>query len=170
MSVKAGPIPEGGLLNTYTLKLGCYTDCFWTDVSGQVTLNDLISTFFNTPVLRLERKILGIFGSRPSTNNDVVGLASGSSDTLAIWEVEARDDNQLLLAVGNGPIRTWLMASQAGTNENVSRIYFGSAVLPMAFSPSGEPKMSRTFHMLLGFHKLYSCLLLWSTKRRLLSL
>lgn len=168
MSVKSGSIPEGAMLGTYAAKSGCYTDCFFVDVPGPVNLSDFILNFFNTPVFRLERKLLNLFGSHPSTNDDVVNLASGAGDSLAIWKVEKRNNDQLIMAVGKGPIRSWLMVSPTEINANTSRIYFGSAVLPTSFDPSGEPKMDKLLHLLLGFHKLYSRILLGSAKRRLL--
>jgi|GEM_PF-3842549 len=48
-SVKAAAIPDGGLINSYEIQAGCYTDCFVAEISQDVTLSDFILAFFNTP-------------------------------------------------------------------------------------------------------------------------
>lgn len=167
MSVETGPIPENGLLNAYARQPGCYTDCFYVDVPGTVKFSDYVHAFFNTPVFRLERKILGLFASSPSVDKDVADLASGAGDTLAMWKVEARDATQVIMAVGKSPIKTWLMSHESSASSGATRLYFGSAVQPLEHSPSGAPRIGRMFHIFLGFHKLYSRILLWSAKRNL---
>lgn len=166
LSVKAGSIPENGLLMAYADTAGCYTDCFVAEVVGPVGLADLISAFFNTPVFRLERKLLGWFAKSPSRDADVSRLASGVGDSLAMWKVEARGDDQVLMAVGKGPIRTWLMVGPVQPT-NVSRLYFGSAVLPVIDPPGGKPKIGKMFRLFLGFHMFYSRILLWAAVARL---
>jgi hypothetical protein len=165
--IKTGKIPEDGLLKPYAQRLGCYTDCFLVDVPRRVELFEYVSVFFNTPVFRLERKLLSVLAASPSDYKDVVDLANGASDTLAIWKVEARNETQLIMAVGEGPIRTWLMCQNNDIDSGTTRLYFGSAVLPTEQSTSEDPKLGRMFHITLGFHKLYSRILLGSTKRKL---
>ena len=86
---------------------------------------------------------------------------------FSIWKVEERNKNQMLMSVGNGPIRTWLMYSSSGISSGTTRLFFGSAVLPTRRDASGDHKMGRSFHILLGFHKIYSRILLWSAKQKL---
>jgi len=162
-SVKIGAVPIGGLLNAYAGQPGNYTDCFTLDIPKMVTLREFILVFFNTPVFRLERLLLGLFASRPSVREDVIDLASGASDTLAAWKVESRNKNQMLLAVGGGPIRTWLMVEQHPYNSGTSRLYFGSAVLAVEQGPNAKLKIGKMFRLMLGFHNFYSRLLLWLT-------
>jgi hypothetical protein len=45
-------------------------------------------------------------------------------------------------------------------------LYFGSAVVPLR-RKSGEPALGFTFSALLGFHKLYSRVLLSTARSRL---
>ncbi len=168
-SVKSAIIPENGLIQTYASQKDCYVDCYYTDVPKHVRLEEFIVAFFTTPVFRLERKLLGIFASRPSTDTDVKNLAQGSSDVLAFWKIELREDNQLLLAVVNSPIRSWLMIAPLADDANQTRLYFGSVVLPKINKDTGEAKMGLLFNSLLGFHKVYSKILLSLAKRRLLA-
>lgn len=167
LSVKIGPIPSNGLLNKYADRPGCHTDCFYVDVYEAIELPDYILAFFETPVFRLERKMLGIIAASPSTKNEVADLASGSGVALAIWKVEARDDTQLIMAVGKGPVRTWLMSLPIQGRSDATRLYFGSAVLPTEVNRTGEPIMGKMFSVFLGFHNLYSRILLWSAKRQI---
>ncbi|MEP2717312.1 hypothetical protein [Pseudophaeobacter sp.] len=167
MSISAGEIPNKGLLGKYALKDGCYTDCFYIDVPRTIHFVDFASAFFNSPIFRLERRVLAIFLSRPSSNREVDELASGASDRLALWKVEERDDTQMLLSVGDGPIRTWLMSQNSEAHSGTTRLFFGSAVLPLAHSSSGKPKIGWAFRASVGLHKLYSRILLWSASRNL---
>jgi hypothetical protein len=167
MSVKIGEIPENGLLNAYGLQSGCYTDCFYIDVPGSISFSTYVYAFFNTPVFKLERVLLKLFASSPSSDNDVENLASGASDGLSIWNVEERGDNQMIMSVGDGPIRTWLMCCNSDISSGTTRLYFGSAVLPTQHDAPRDHKMGRTFRILLGFHKQYSRVLLLSAKRKL---
>ena len=48
-----------------------------------------------------------------------------------------------------------------------TRLYFGSAVVPVANAGSGEDSIGFAFRALLGFHKLYSRVLLRSAAARL---
>jgi hypothetical protein len=83
-SIKSAAIPDGGLINSYAIQAGCYTDCFVAEISQDVTLSDFILAFFNTPIFRLERLLLGLFASRPSTDDDVANLTSGAGNSLAL--------------------------------------------------------------------------------------
>lgn len=166
-SVKTGEIPETGSLAKYRDHPGCYTDCFFVDVPGDISLSEYISAFFNNFPMRVERSMLTLLASKPSSIEDVQHLALGTNDKLAIWETEEREQNQLLMSVGNGPIRSWWMIAPPSNNEKHTRLFFGSAFLPRSENSSGEPKKGIIFHALLGFHKFYSRLLLWMVKRNL---
>lgn len=51
--------------------------------------------------------------------------------------------------------------------ENGTRLYFGSAVVPHRIAKDGKPSLGFFFTALLGFHKIYSILLLSSTRAKL---
>ncbi|MBL4768250.1 MAG: hypothetical protein JKY94_11125 [Rhodobacteraceae bacterium] len=165
-TVIPGSSPDSALINTYANIPGGHTDCFYVDVSNKVTLTEFILVFFNTPVFRLERLLLSISPSGRSTRQDIADLASGSGKTMAIWKVESRTDTQLIMSVGNGPIRTWLMVDSDSRESGTSRLYFGTAVLPTKTARDGQPNQSKVFHMLAGFHEYYSRLLLWMAARQ----
>jgi hypothetical protein len=75
---------------------------------------------------------------------------------------EHRTNDQLLLAAG--PTRSWLMASQAADSTT---LYFGSAVVPNRTDRNGRRAIGWIFHALLGFHQLYSRILLGCAARKL---
>lgn len=163
--VAKSDLPQSALLRRYADKPGHHTDCFRTTASGTVSIAAFIEAFFGSPVLRLERKILSLFGA-PSTDTDVTALASGEGHALAAWSVETRNDTQLLLTVFGGGIRTWLMVEPDG---NRTKLLFGSAVVPKN-TETGQPKIGRTVSLLKGFHLLYSRVVLaaarWQLNRR----
>jgi hypothetical protein len=82
--------------------------------------------------------------------------------------VEDRAANQLLMCDLAGRTRSWLMVAplQAG-GASSTRLYFGSAVVPVRDMASGQPRMGLLFKALLGFHKLYSRILLQAARSRL---
>ena len=157
-------LPDTAFLNTYEQSEGVYTDCFQTELPKGVSLEAYVNAFFNTWLFRIERVILSALARRPSTDGDIARLAAGTSNTMAAWQVETRDADQILLEVPQTPIRTWLMRKGVG---ETTQLYFGSAILPHATDRNGNPKMPFLFHALLGFHKLYARALLYLAKRAL---
>ena len=106
--------------------------------------------------------------SKPSNNGQAGQLAAGTLNSFAAWSVEARSANQLLMADFRGRTRSWLMVSSAhGNTVEDTRLYFGSAVVPVASAKSGMRTLGLVFRLLLGFHKLYSRALLFAAKSRL---
>lgn len=166
-SVRPCPIPEGALLNRY-VRAGAYADCYCTDIAGNVSHARFVEAFYTTPLFKLERLILRLAVSRPSTDAQAAQLARGAADSFAAWSVEARSDNQLLLCDLHGRTRSWLMTAplEAGA---WTRLYFGSAVVPAHDEESGETHLGPVFSGLLGFHRLYSKVLLRSARLRLQS-
>jgi hypothetical protein len=49
----------------------------------------------------------------------------------------------------------------------LGRLYFGSAVVLVTDKASGQVRMGFRFKALLGFHKLYSRILLYAARSRL---
>lgn len=167
LSIKACPLPDGALLGRYRAS-GAFTDCYMTEVGLPVTLARFVAAFYTTPVFRLERLILALALSRPSTDAEAVQLANGRTDTFSAWRVEDRRDDQLLMSDVKGRTRSWFMVSpaNAGTGPR-TRLYFGSAVLAVVNRGTGEPGMSAGFGALRGFHHYYSEVLLYSARSRL---
>lgn len=59
-------IPDDALLNNY-LKEGTYTDCYVTDIRVSVSHTQYVMAFYTTLAFKLERLILKLAVSRPST-------------------------------------------------------------------------------------------------------
>jgi hypothetical protein len=96
-------------------------------------------------------------------------LARGESETFAAWHVEGRMADQLLLCDFRGRTRSWLMtAAIPGADSMSTRLYFGSAVVPVVDPRSGRKAMGFVFRVLLGFHKIYSRVLLRAAVSRLI--
>jgi hypothetical protein len=165
--IKNSPLPKEALLRLY-LRDGHYTDCFSTDISQSVTHSQYVTAFYTTLLFKIERLILRLAVSKPSTDTDAVQLAEKQRDTFAAWNVEARDDNQLLLCDFQGRTRSWLMVEPMPTEQGPrTRLYFGSAVVRYRKSESERKSSTFEFGMLLRFHRLYSVALLYSAKKRL---
>lgn len=148
-------LPQDALLQRYRAH-GAYTDCFAIDVPGQVGHDAFVEAFYTTAVFKLERLLLALFAARPSRDTEARELASGQRQQFAAWSVEGRAPGQLLMCDYAGSTRSWLMAAPAGQG---TRLYFGSAVV--------RSRQGGVFRALLGFHKLYSRILLRAAASRL---
>jgi hypothetical protein len=157
-------LPADALLNRY-VGAGAYVDCFVTEVARSVSCEEYVQAFYTTAVFKLERWILQIAVSRPSTDAEAIQLARGERTAFAAWTVEARTPGQLLMADVGGRTRSWLMAVPSGKNS--TQLYFGSAVVPVRDPTTGQGSLGPLFSALLGFHKLYSRVLLLSARSSL---
>ena len=147
---------------------GAYADCYVTEVGRHVSHAEYVEAFYTTVLFKVERLLLAWFVSKPSTDAEAGQLAAGTLNSFAAWRVEARSANQLLLSDFQGRTRSWLMvtAGEDGAVED-TRLYFGSAVVPVASAQSGTRTLGRGFRLLLGLHKLYSRALLFAARSRL---
>lgn len=150
-------LPADALLQRYR-EQGAYTDCFALDVPGHVAHAAFVEAFYTTSVFKLERLLLALFVSRPSNDAQARELADGDRERFAAWSVEARAPGQLLMCDFAGSTRSWLMAAPTQGGEG-TRLYFGSAVV--------RSSQGGVFSALLGFHKLYSRILLRAAVSRL---
>lgn len=164
-SIQTCSLPHDALLASYR-DAGAYSDGYCTDIPGEVTLAAYVEAFYTTYVFRLERVILRWAVSRPSTDDQARQVAAGEIDAFAAWRVEARAENQLLMCDMHGRTRSWFM-TMPGV-EGGTRLYFGSAVVPATHSRTGKRSMGWIFSALLGFHKLYSRVLLRAARSRLI--
>lgn len=166
-TIKPCKLPDNALLRPY-LERGAYTDCYTTDIAASVTHAQYVRAFYTTFPFRVERWILKWAVSKPSTDADVDQLATGAAQTFAAWHVEQRSENQLLLRDFRGSTRSWLMTAPVDTGrDTATRLYFGSAVVPRKHATTGKSKLGFAFRALLGFHQLYSLVLLYSARSRL---
>lgn len=143
-------LPADALLQKYA-QSGAYTDCFSTTVTRQITLAEFVEAFYTTWLFKLERLILRVAVSRPSTDAQAQALARNQLDKFAAWYVEDRAGQQLLMCDFRDHTRSWFMVESG-------KLYFGSAVVPIE-----RP----AFRWLLGLHRLYSRALLAAARSRL---
>jgi hypothetical protein len=166
-AVHASELPADALLGKYR-KSGAYADCYAVDVSPPVSQAAYVEAFYTSAVFKIERLLLAWFLSRPATDQQAHLLANGKLDAFAAWTVEGRDARQLLLCDFQGRTRSWLMSAPVDVNGSPgTRLYFGSAVVPVVDRRTGQTTMGFVFRALLGFHKLYSRVLLRAAVARL---
>ncbi len=162
--VEADP-PAGALLHRYGGG-GGYTDCFALTIHGHVTQAAFVEAFYTTPLFKLERLVLAVLLSRPSTDLEARRLAVGESDRFAAWTVEAREADQILLCDFMGATRSWLMSVvDTAAPSPTTRLFFGSAVVPR----KGAAGLGVGFRAMVPFHRLYARALLKAAVRRLMT-
>jgi hypothetical protein len=166
-TIRACPLPSDALLNRYRAS-GAYADCYVTEVAGRISHAEFVEAFYTTVVFKLERWLLRVFASRPSTDAQAGQLARGELGSFAAWSVEGRAPDQLLLCDVSGRTRSWLMVKPSVNPDSTSTwLYFGSAVVPVRNPKTGRIGLGPVIRALLGFHKLYSRILLQAAKHRL---
>lgn len=159
--------PAGALLDLYEHQ-GAYTDCYATQVPGDVDLAAHVEAFYLGRVFKLERHLLRLLARRPSTDAEARAVARGEAARFAAWHVEARTENQLLMCDMAGRTRSWFMVAPTQDGSTGTRLYFGSAVVPVRDRATGQARIGWPFAALLGFHRVYSRVLLAAARDRLL--
>ncbi|MTI09151.1 hypothetical protein [Curvivirga aplysinae] len=163
--VKETAIPLNSFMNFYHESPGHHADAFVGQIDGIVTLEDYILAFFDSPIFRIERSILSLFLLRRIKQSEIKELASGRSQQFALWKTKKRNEEELLLEVGDSQIRTWFHTEQEQSNK--TKLYFGSAIVPDTTSKNAKEGIGFTFRFFMGFHKLYSRILLQSALKKL---
>ena len=167
LPISSCQLPPGALLDRH-VREGAYADCYVAEIAASISLAQYVEAFYTTPVFGIERLLLKLFASRLSTDAQAKQLAAGEIETFAAWRVESRSADQLLLADFTGRTRSWLMvATDVVDGTANTRLYFGSAVIPVTDAKSGRRSQGFVFRVLLGFHTLYSRVLLSAARRRL---
>lgn len=162
-------LPPESFLLRYR-QAGGYADCYSVDLPVRTTQARFIEAFYTTRLFKLERTLLAWTVKKPSTDAQARQLSQGNVDSFAAWSVERQSGDQLLLCDLHGRTRSWLMVAHADVAAGAcSRLYFGSAVVPKASSASGPARLGTLFRLLLGFHRLYSKMLLEAARARLLA-
>jgi hypothetical protein len=167
-SIQPCDVPLNSLLRAYKDGAG-FADCYVAEVAGAVTQEAFIEAFYTSPLFKVERAMLQYLASRPATDADAKQLAVGKATRFSAWRVEGQSPSELLLADFTGRTRSWLMAVpvEVPGQPPGTRLYFGSAVLPGPARGGQEPRMGWLFKALLGFHRLYSRMLLGAASRLL---
>jgi hypothetical protein len=112
LQIRPHPLPTHALLTKYA-SAGAYTDCFATEIARTVSHAEFVEAFYTGGLFKVERFLLRVFISKPSTDLQARQLAAGELNELAAWRVEARAVHQLLLCAIDGRTRSWLMVSAA---------------------------------------------------------
>lgn len=158
------PLPVDALLARYA---GAgYVDCFTAEVRGAVSHAQFVEAFYTGGVFKLERWLLRLFLSKPSTDDEARQLAAGRLGNFSAWRVEGRATDQLLMCDIAGRTRSWLMVAREPGGV-ATRLYFGSAVVPATPPSIGRQEMGFLFTALLRLHKIYSRVLLGAARSRL---
>jgi len=167
LSVEKCALPSQSLLAKYSLD-GFYADSYRTELQGHVPLAEFVFAFYTTGLFKLEQIILTYLVYRPSNDAQARELADGMRNEFAAWSVENRTENELLMCDMLGRTRSWFMVTHAGVQDNArTQLYFGSAVVPRKDPKTGKPSLGCSYRSLLGFHKIYSLLLLYSAKQKI---
>lgn len=166
LRIRASALPEAALLGRHRSE-GSYTDCYAVELPRAVTQAEYVQAFYTTFVFRMERWLLARFLRRPSTDAQARALALGQLEAFAAWTVEARAPDQLLLCDLFGRTRSWLMSVRLDEGRT-TRLYFGSAVVPVVDRRTGRKKLGASYEILTPVHKLYSRVLLRAAAARLL--
>jgi len=164
LSIKKCSVPTDTLLHRY-LSNDIYADCYCTEISRHVSFPEFIFTFYTTPLFKLERFILTWTVAKSSTDKQARELADCEREDFAAWTVVNRRENEILVCDYQSRTRSWLSVVPAGDSQ--TRLYFGSAVVPGPKSKKGKSSLGYMFEALLGFHRLYSVLLLYSARSTL---
>ena len=159
MKLRACPVPQGALLQRYVTRAGAYTDCFEVIHEGEVDLSAFLTAFYTTWLFRMERAVLTLVLRRRITDDEVDLLAAGHAETFAVWSVEAREDEQILLCDKAGATRSYLRA--VPMEDGKTRLEFGSAVVGKEDGPS------LLIRLTTPLHRLYSVALLRAAVRKL---
>jgi len=167
LSIKKCPVPSETFFGKYSQN-GSYVDCYVTELQGHVAFSEYVFAFYTTALFKLERLILKISVFKPSTDNQARELAEGVRDQFAAWHVEARSESEILLCDFMGRTRSWLKVIHLNTGSDPhSQLFFGSAVVPKQNPKTGQSSLGFLFIILLGFHQVYSQLLLCSARLKL---
>jgi hypothetical protein len=159
------PLPSFALLSRYAAP-GGYADCYTTELPGDFSHAEYVAAFYTTWLFKLERLVLATLVFKPSTDEQAEQLGRGERNAFAAWTVEARAPDQLMVCDYQGKTRSWLMVERL---DGVTRLYFGTGIVPVVGAPSGRPRLSSFFRALLPFHKRYARALLAAARSRLVS-
>ncbi|MBL8100346.1 MAG: hypothetical protein JNK81_14275 [Anaerolineales bacterium] len=159
LSIEKISVPKNTFLENYLMN-GNYVDCYMTTMDKQISFPEFIFAFYTTWLFKVEAFILTYTVRKPSSDVEAKKLSIAEIDKFAAWTVESRSENQMLMCDFVGRTRSWFMVENAGDK---TKLYFGSAVVP---EKRGEG-LGFIFILLLGFHQIYSILLLWSAKSKL---
>ena len=160
--ITAPPLPPQSLLARIRGP-ECYRDAFRASVAGEVSLGELVTAFFSSRAFLAERMALHLIG-RGADHADIAALAAGRTERFAAWQMEAREENELLMHDFLDQTCCWLAVSHGAggplpePRPGTTDIWFGTAVREFE-----GPIVSR----LRGAHRWYARKLLGAAARGL---
>jgi hypothetical protein len=161
-------VPDDALLRTY--RGGArpeywdhHGDCFSVTADRSVNLSDLVFAFYTSRIFRVERLILRLLAGAPSTDAEARAVAQGSGTSFAVWRVGQRTATQLLMCDRYEKTRSWFRVVSLDGGRTL--LQFGSAVAAKPDRRTGVVAMGGGFRLLMGFHVLYSRVLLNAARR-----
>ena len=158
------PPPADSLLAHLAAERSAFADAYTLQLPRTVSLAEFVEAFYTTRLFKVERALLALFG-KPSSDAMARAVARGDGQRLAVWTIEAREGDELLMHEDSGATRSWFKAQAVAGGGTT--LWFGSAVVPRRQGPGGEARFGRIFRALLGFHRWYSRALLAAAARRL---
>lgn len=158
------PPPPDSLLARLAAERHAFADAYTLELPRAVSLAEFVESFYTTPLFKVERALIALLG-KPASDAMARAVARGEGPRIAVWTVEAREGDELLMHEDSGATRSWFKA-QAGKGGGTT-LWFGSAVVPRQRGAGEGARMGRVFHALLGFHRWYSRALLKAAARRL---
>lgn len=148
---------------------GDFVDCYCIDIKKSIDLELFIKAFYTSRAFILERTLLSLLTLKPTFDRHAQLLAEGKQDTFSIWSVEERVKEQILLKEFTNHTKSWLMIHK-WDSADITRLCFGSVVVANKVDTNGKGNFGLMFHLLGGFHRLYSRVLLNSAYRKLLQI
>src|SRR6185503_7094109 len=145
-SIEKCPVPANTMLDKYLVN-GAYTDCYMTEISGQVHFPEFMFSFYTTSLFKLERLILKLSVSKPSTDVQARQLADSEINRFAAWHVEERSENEILMCDFLGRTRSWFKLIPV--SRTCTRLYFGSAISSRQNPKTGKLSLAFGFKTLL---------------------
>lgn len=158
--VSTQPLPDDALLQRYNDGSGHYTDCFMAQYPRRITLPQFVEAFYTAPLFKAERLILRFAVNRPSTDEEAANIAQGNATKFAAWDLEDRQQNQLLMCDFAAKTRSWFMIRDHGDG---TQLFFGSAVV---VNPK-TGKLGPLIGLTTWLHVAYSRALLRGAVKRL---
>lgn len=142
------------------------TDCFSCTLSKSVTLTSFVYAFYSNWFFKIELNIIGFFARMPSSDQQATELLQGLKNNFSAWELEYRDEQQLVMADKLGATKQWFMVKQINSSQTI--LYFGSAIMPRVKPDGTQAKPPVIFKLLGGFHQWYSKALLSAAVKKLM--
>ena len=155
-------VPSGSLIAQFGADPDYYADAFTARARPGIDLREFLAVFYRTLPIRAERQVLRLAG-HGSNDEDVTRLTNDDADRFAMWSVESRRADEILLSDLSGRTKSWLKVEPV---EGATQLWFGSILVPFQ-QKNGGFGIGGLATALIGPHRFYSRVLLRSAAKRL---